>query len=61
MLERTTEQLEEMARECRELAAAVSDNTARRDLSLVAEKFERLARHHQLYETKTLTRLKSER
>lgn len=38
------EHLKELAWECRQLAAAVSDEITRRDLVSVAEKFERLAR-----------------
>ena len=38
------EHLRELAWECRQLAAAILDEAARRDLTSVAEGFERLAR-----------------
>lgn len=38
------EQLREMAWECRMLAMTLRDEAARRELFLVAERFERLAR-----------------
>jgi hypothetical protein len=38
------ERLNELAEECRRLADSVHDQSVRRDLLLVAERFERLAR-----------------
>lgn len=55
------EQLEEMAWECRALAYAARHEMLREQILETAEKFERLALHHHLLETRTLARLKPER
>jgi hypothetical protein len=54
------EQLEEIAWECRTLAYAARHEVLREQLLETAEKFERLALHHHLRETRTLARLRPE-
>ena len=54
------ERLEEMAWECRALACAARNDVIREQLLESAEQFDRLALHHHLCETRTLTRSKPE-
>ena len=51
-----SEQLEEMAWECRALAHAARHDVVREQLLEIAEQFERLARHCQLSDIRTLVR-----
>lgn len=55
-----TEQLEDIAWECRALAYAAKHDEVREQLLEVAEQFERLALQHHLSEIRTFARLKPE-